>query len=287
LQTAINARAELEADLRRAISEREFMLYYQPQLDSGRVVGAEALIRWKHPRRGILSPAEFIPLAEETGLILPMGAWVLEAACTQLAAWATQERTAEITVAVNISARQLGQPEFVEEVLATLKKTGANPKNLKLELTESMLVHNFEDVVTKMTALKAHGVRFALDDFGTGYSSLSYLKRLPLDQLKIDQSFIRDLLVDTNSSVIARTIISLSEAMGLSVIAEGVETEEQRDFLAELECHSFQGYLFSPPVMLDKFERMLPPFSGSADLIPMSFAPKAEAARRLLVPMSN
>jgi EAL domain-containing protein (putative c-di-GMP-specific phosphodiesterase class I) len=280
LQAAVNARAELETELRRAISDREFVLFYQPQLDDRRVVGAEALVRWMHPKRGILSPAEFIPLAEETGLIVPIGAWVLETACAQLTAWAAQPRTAEITLAVNISARQLGQPDFVEEVLATLDRSGANPKRLKLEITESILLHNFEDVVTKMTALKLHGVRFALDDFGTGYSSLSYLKRLPLDQLKIDQSFIRDLFVDTNSSVIAQTIISLSQAMGLAVIAEGVETEEQRDFLAQMECHSFQGYLFSPPVILAQFERMLPPFSGSADLIPASFAPQAEPARR-------
>jgi diguanylate cyclase (GGDEF)-like protein/PAS domain S-box-containing protein len=287
LQAAVNARAEMEAELRRAINDREFVLFYQPQLDNRRVVGAEALIRWMHPRRGMLSPAEFIPLAEETGLILPMGAWVLEAACAQLAAWATDERTAEITLAVNISARQLSQPTFVDEVMSALYKTGANPKNLKLELTESMLVHNFDDVVDKMTALKSRGVSFALDDFGTGYSSLSYLKRLPLDQLKIDQSFVRDLLVDTNSSVIAQTIISLSQAMGLSVIAEGVETEEQRDFLDQMECHSFQGYLFSPPVVLDKFERMLPPFAGAAGLVPVALTPKAKPARQVLATVSN
>ncbi len=285
-QAAVNARAEMEAELRRAINEHEFVLFYQPQLANKRVIGAEALLRWRHPRRGILSPAEFIPLAEETGLILPIGAWVLEAACAQLAAWAADERRAAITIAVNLSARQLGQPTFVEDVLAALNKTGANPRRLKLELTESMLVHNFEDVVLKMTALKSHGLSFALDDFGTGYSSLSYLKRLPLDQLKIDQSFIRDLLADSNSSVIAQTIISLSQAMGLSVIAEGVETEEQRDFLVQMECHSFQGYLFSPPVKVDEFERMLPPFSDSADLISMSFALEAEAARQLFGAMS-
>jgi EAL domain-containing protein (putative c-di-GMP-specific phosphodiesterase class I) len=267
LQVAVNARAALEAELRRAIQEHEFVLYYQPQLDNKRVVGAEALVRWKHPTRGILSPAEFIPVAEETGLILSIGSWVLETACAQLAAWAAEERTAEITLAVNPSARQLSQPNFVDEVLAALEKTGANANNLKLEITESMLVHNFEDVVLKMTALKSHGVSFALDDFGTGYSSLSYLKRLPLDQLKIDQSFIRDLLVDSNSTVIAQTIISLSQALGLAVIAEGVETEEQRDFLVEMECHSFQGYLFSPPVGIDQFAHMLANFSASADMV--------------------
>lgn len=285
LQAAVNARAEMETELRRAINEHEFVLFYQPQLDNRCVAGAEALIRWKHPKRGILSPAEFIPLAEETGLIVPIGGWVLEAACAQLTAWSAEERTSEITLAVNISARQLSQAGFVDEVLTALDKSGANPKRLKLEITESILLHNSEDVVAKMTALKTHGVRFALDDFGTGYSSLSYLKRLPLDQLKIDQSFIRDLFVDTHSSVIAQTIISLSQAMGLSVIAEGVETEEQREFLEQMECHSFQGYLFSPPVTLDKFERMLPPFADRAARFGVSSETKP--AQRLLAALSS
>jgi diguanylate cyclase (GGDEF)-like protein/PAS domain S-box-containing protein len=287
LQAAANARAELEAELHHAIHEHEFVLFYQAQLENRRVVGAEALLRWNHPIRGIVSPAEFIPLAEDTGLILPIGAWVLETACAQLAAWATQPQTAEIKLAVNVSARQIGQPGFVDEVLAALSKNGANPSNLKLELTESMLVCNFDDVVHKMTALKSHGLSFALDDFGTGYSSLSYLKRLPLDQLKIDRSFIRDLLLDANSSVIARTIISLSQAMGLSVIAEGVETAEQRDFLAELECNSFQGYLFSPPVTLEKFEAMLPPFSPTPDPSPVGSVPEAQPGRGVLNAISS
>jgi diguanylate cyclase (GGDEF)-like protein/PAS domain S-box-containing protein len=267
LQAAVNARAEMEDDLRRAISTSEFVLYYQPQVDAGHVVCAEALIRWRHPRRGLLSPAEFIPLAEETGLILPLGNWVLESACSQIAAWAGDVRTAEIGIAVNISARQVGQPNFVDEVLKTLNDSGANPENLELELTESTLVHSFEDVIAKMAALRSHGVKFSLDDFGTGYSSLSYLKRLPLDQLKIDQSFIRDLLVDANSGAIAQTIITLGQAMGLSVIAEGVEAAEQREFLEGLGCHLFQGYLFGAPLILEDFERMLQDAPDAADLM--------------------
>jgi len=264
LQTAVNARAEMEDDLRQAISRNEFRLYYQAQVERDVMVGAEALIRWKHPKRGYLPPDDFIPLAEQTGLILPLGDWVLETACKQLTAWAARRTTAHLTVAVNISARQLLNPDFVENVLAILARTGANPKNLKLELTESMFVDDLEDVVTKMTELKTHGLRFSLDDFGMGYSSLGYLRRLPLDQLKIDQAFVHDLLVDASSSAIAQSIISLSKAMGLSVIAEGVETKEQRDFLARLGCYSFQGFLFSGPVPPEEFELLLPALSKAA-----------------------
>jgi diguanylate cyclase (GGDEF)-like protein len=257
LQTAVNARAEMEDDLRQAIKTSDFQLYYQVQVDRGTVIGAEGLIRWKHPKRGFLAPDEFIPLAEQTGLILPLGDWVLETACKQIAAWAVRKDTAHLTVAVNISARQLLNPDFVKNVLATLKRTGANPRNLKLELTESMFVDDLEDVVGKMTELKSHGLRFSLDDFGMGYSSLGYLRRLPLDQLKIDQEFVRDILADASSSAIAQSIISLSQAMGLSVIAEGVETEGQRDFLARLGCHSFQGFLFGEPAPLEEFQLLL------------------------------
>jgi diguanylate cyclase (GGDEF)-like protein/PAS domain S-box-containing protein len=261
LQTAVYARAAMEDELRQAVKNNQFVLYFQPQVSHGLLVGAEALIRWKHPVRGLLAPNEFIPLAEETGLILPMGDWVLEAACKQLVAWASQEMPAHFSVAVNISARQLHQPDFVEQVIAALHRTGANPESLKLELTESMLVENVEDVIAKMTVLKSHGVTFSLDDFGTGYSSLSYLKRLPLSQLKIDRSFVRDIQVDACSGAIAQTIVSLSQAMGLSVIAEGVETEEQREFLAGLGCHSFQGYLFSRPLPLEEFDLFVPGFA--------------------------
>ena len=254
LQAAINARASMEDDLRQAIGTGQFRLYYQPQVESGALIGAEALLRWNHPERGFLPPAEFISLAEETGLILPLGDWVLETACLQIAAWSKRKETAQITVGVNISARQLRQPDFVEQVLRAIERTGANPKKLDLELTESMLVENIEEVIAKMTVLKSHGLRFSLDDFGTGYSSLSYLKRLPLDTLKIDRAFVHDMLVDMTSGAIAQTVISLSKAMGLSVIAEGVETEQQREFLAGLGCNAFQGYLFSRPLPIEEFE---------------------------------
>jgi diguanylate cyclase (GGDEF)-like protein len=254
LQATVNARATMEDDLRQAIKKKQFELYYQPQVELGRLTGVEALIRWRHPSRGLVPPDEFIPMAEETGLILPLGEWILKAACTQIAAWANREQQSHFAVAVNISALQFRQPEFVEQVLAALSRAGSNPKTLKLELTESILVENFDDVIAKMNELKSHGLSFSLDDFGTGYSSLSYLKRLPLDQLKIDRAFVRDMLVDTTSGVIAQTIIAMGRAMGLSVIAEGVETEEQRGFLTGLGCYSFQGYLFSHPLPLKEFQ---------------------------------
>jgi diguanylate cyclase (GGDEF)-like protein/PAS domain S-box-containing protein len=258
MQTAVTTRVALESDLRLGLQLREFSLHYQPQLDSERrVVGAEALLRWKQAQRGMVSPAEFIPLAEDTGLILPIGQWVLETACSQLAAWADKPGKAHLTVAVNVSMRQFRHPEFVEHVLAVLKKTGANPHNLKLELTESLLAENVEDTIAKMTALKEQGVGFSLDDFGTGYSSLSYLKRLPLDQLKIDQSFVRDVANDPNDAAIIRTIIALGQSLGLAVIAEGVETDEERNFLAHSGCHAYQGYLFSSPLPIEQFEAFL------------------------------
>ncbi|MDO8178632.1 MAG: EAL domain-containing protein [Undibacterium sp.] len=255
MEVVVMKRAALEKDLHEALQEKQFLLYYQAQIAGGQLTGAEVLIRWQHPRRGIVSPAEFIPLAEETGLILPLGRWVLESACTQLAVWAADPRMDHLTVAVNVSAHQFSQADFVEQVLAVLKSTGANPYLLKLELTESLLVSNIEDVVEKMFALKAKGVGFSLDDFGTGYSSLSYLKRLPLDQLKIDQSFVRDVLSDPNDAAIAKTIIALAQSLGLGVIAEGVETAEQRNFLNSAGCHAFQGYFFSRPLPIEGFEK--------------------------------
>ncbi len=258
LQTALKARAALEADLRQALEEKQFLLYYQPQVDAERgLTGAEALLRWCHPLRGLISPAEFIPLAEETGLILPLGHWVLEAACAQMVAWASRSQTAQLSLAVNVSARQFRQADFVEQVLEVVTRTGADPRKLKLELTESMLLDDVEDIITKMTALKALGLRFSLDDFGTGYSSLSYLKRLPLSQLKIDRSFVRDVLTDPNDAAIAHTIVALARSLGLTVIAEGVETEAQRDFLADHGCTAYQGYLFGPPVTAERFELFL------------------------------
>ncbi|MEI7613850.1 MAG: EAL domain-containing protein [Betaproteobacteria bacterium] len=255
MELVIMKRAALEKDLHQAIQKREFVLHYQPQVSGGQLKGAEALVRWQQPLRGLVSPAEFIPLAEETGLILPLGNWVLEAACTQIAAWSKQPERAHLSVAVNVSAHQFHQDDFVDQVLSILKDTRANPHRLKLELTESMLVSNVDEVIAKMFALKAKGVGFSLDDFGTGYSSLSYLKRLPLDQLKIDQSFVRDVLVDPNDAAIAKTIISLADSLGLGVIAEGVETEAQRDFLSTAGCHTYQGYFFSRPLPIDDFER--------------------------------
>jgi diguanylate cyclase (GGDEF)-like protein/PAS domain S-box-containing protein len=255
MERTVRARAQLEADLRLAVTAKQFLLHYQAQVThDGRVTGAEALLRWQHPERGLVGPAEFIPMAEETGLILPLGQWVLETACTQLALWAKDPTMAHLTVAVNVSARQFQQAGFVPQVLAVLSETGARPQCLKLELTESLLVENMEQVIQKMGALQAHGVGFSLDDFGTGYSSLSYLRRLPLDQLKIDQSFVRDVLTDVNDAVIARTIVTLAQSLGLSVIAEGVETVEQRNFLAQAGCHAYQGYLFSRPLAVEGFE---------------------------------
>lgn len=257
LQSAVNASATLEEELHQAIKKQQFLLYYQPQVEHGHLTGVEALIRWNHPVRGILPPAEFIRLAEETGLILPMGDWVLETACAQLAAWAGDKRTDQLTIAVNISARQLHESDFVKNVLATLERTGADARKLRLEITESMLLEKIEEIIAKMTELNAHGLRFSLDDFGTGYSSLSYLKRLPLSRMKIDRAFVRDILVDATSGAIAQTIIALSRAMHLSVIAEGVETEEQKKFLVGLGCSAFQGYLFSRPLPLVDFELLL------------------------------
>ena len=255
MEIAVKERAALEEDLRRAVEENQFSLHYQPQIaDERRVTGAEALLRWQHPQRGMVSPASFIPLAEETGLILPLGHWVLETACGQLARWSSQPEMAHLTVAVNVSAHQFRQHDFVDQVLAALQRTGANPQKLKLELTESLLVANMDDIIAKMSALKAKGVGFSLDDFGTGYSSLSYLKQLPLDQLKIDQSFVRDVLIDPNDAAIARTIVALAQSLGLGVIAEGVETEAQRDFLANSGCHAYQGYFFSRALPLEDFE---------------------------------
>ena len=244
----VTARAAMEADLRTGICQRQFMLYYQPQVNSaGILIGAEALLRWQHPFKGMIAPAEFIPLAEETGLIIPLGTWVLKTACYQLRQWQQDPESAELTMAVNVSAKQFRQPDFVSSVLTTITDIGINAHKLKLELTESLLVDDIEETIHKMNQLKAHGVCFSLDDFGTGYSSLSYLKRLPLDQLKIDQSFVRDILIDPNDAAITRTILGLGKSLGLSVIAEGVETEAQRVFLQSQDCHAFQGYLFGKP----------------------------------------
>ena len=258
MQAAVTARAAMEVDLRRAIKGEQFLLNYQAQVDSGgRVTGVEVLLRWQHPSRKLMSPAEFIPLTEETGLILPIGQWVLETACERLAEWGKRPEMAHLTIAVNVSARQFHDDSFVDQVLSALDRSGANPQRLKLELTESLLVVDVEEVIAKMTVLKARGVGFSLDDFGTGYSSLSYLKRLPLDQLKIDQSFVRDILADPNDAAIAKMIVDLGESLELTVIAEGVETQEQRDFLATKGCLAYQGFYFSRPLSLASFEEFM------------------------------
>ena len=258
MQSSVDARAALEHDLRHALAQDELLLYYQPQVHSSdRVLGAEVLLRWQHPQRGLVMPGEFIGLAEETGLILPIGAWVLETACRQLKAWAAQEALRHLTISVNVSARQFRQSGFVEHVQAIVAATGADPLLLKLELTESLMVNSVQETVDKMDALHALGISFSLDDFGTGYSSLSYLQRLPLNQLKIDQSFVRDILVDGKDAAIAQTVVHLAQDLGLSVMAEGVESQAQRDFLERIGCHAFQGYLFGRPVPLRDFEQLL------------------------------
>jgi diguanylate cyclase (GGDEF)-like protein len=256
-QEALN-RKSFQDRLARAILKEELSLHFQPQvMQGGGVSGAEVLLRWNDTELGIIPPAEFIPVAEESGLILPLGQWVLRKACLQLAQWSGKESTRSLTLAVNVSARQLSQENFVSELTEILSKTGANPNFLKLEITESMLLNNVEDVIKKMQSIKSLGVSFSLDDFGTGYSSLAYLKRLPLDQLKIDQGFVRDILVDSNDAAIANMVIALASSMGLSVIAEGVETEAQRNFLASQHCRCYQGYLFSKPLPIADFEKWL------------------------------
>ena len=223
-------------------------MHYQRVVDpGGGLLGAEALVRWQHPQRGLVMPGAFISVVEQTGLILPLGRFVLRSACKQLAAWAQASRSAAWTVSVNVSAQEFRHPEFVVQTLSILEETGVNPALLKFELTESLLLHDVEDCIAKMQALRGRGVGFSLDDFGTGYSSLAYLKRLPLEQLKIDQSFVRDVLTDANDAAIACTIITLAQSLGLDVVAEGVETEGQRQFLLNNGCRRFQGYLFGRP----------------------------------------
>jgi diguanylate cyclase (GGDEF)-like protein len=255
MQADVDNRAALRRDLRRALKQGEFQLHYQPQVNSSKVVtGAEALIRWFHPLRGRVPPDEFIPLAEEAGLIVELGSWVLETACMQIAEWSTRPVMESLTVAINVSVRQFLDPQFVKLVRETLRKSEANPRRLKLEVTESSTMEKIGDVIAVMTDLRRDGVGFSLDDFGTGYSSLSHLQYLPLDQLKIDRSFVNNLLTHPKDASIARTIIMLGSNLGLSVIAEGVETEEQRAFLEVEGCHSYQGLLYSPAIIGVEFE---------------------------------
>jgi diguanylate cyclase (GGDEF)-like protein/PAS domain S-box-containing protein len=258
MQEVILARVDLERELRKALEKHQLHLYYQIQVNrAGQAMGAEALIRWIHPERGLVSPFHFIPLAEETGLILPIGQWVLETACAQLKAWRQNQLTSQLTLSINVSAKQFYQADVVARVQDAVKKYAIDPAKLKLELTESMLLDNVENTITTMNALKEIGIRFSLDDFGTGYSSLQYLKRLPLYQLKIDQSFVRDIAVDSSDQAIVRTIIAMAHTLNLSVIAEGVETGEQQDLLLSNGCSNYQGYFFGKPVPIEQFDAAL------------------------------
>ncbi len=258
MQTLISRRAQLEADLQLALGEGQLALHYQPQFAcDGSMVGAEALLRWQHPERGMISPAEFIPVAEESGLIMPIGQWVLRVACQQLVAWQSDARRAQLQVAVNVSARQFRQRDFVQQVVEVMQETGIRPHLLKLELTESLVLDNVEDTIEKMHQLRTKGVKFSVDDFGTGYSSLAYLSRLPLHQLKIDQSFVRNLGIHPNDDVIVQTIIGMASNLGLEVIAEGVETLEQKEFLERHGCELYQGYLLGRPMPVAQLEALL------------------------------
>ena len=258
MQLAINSKANLERELQLALEQQQFQLQYQIQVDYlGHLLGAEALIRWVHPERGLVTPFHFITLAEETGLILPIGLWVLDTACNQLKLWQLNPITQHLTLSINVSAKQFHQRNFVAQVEASLQRHDINPRLLKLELTESMLLENIEDTIATMVALGNLGLQFSLDDFGTGYSSLQYLKRLPLHQLKIDQSFIRDIVIDSSDKAIVRTIIAMAKSLNLEVIAEGVENDDQMSHLINYGCKYFQGYLFGKPLPIDQFEALL------------------------------
>ena len=258
MQAVVTASAALATDLRQAWREGQFLIDYQPQVGAdGRMTGVEALLRWRHPHRDVVPPAHFIPTAEETSLIIPIGRWVLEQACAQLAEWARHPGRSHLSIAVNVSVRQFRDPDFVDEVMTAIANSGIAPHKLKLELTESLLADGIDVTVAKMGSLKDMGVTLSLDDFGMGYSSLSYLKRLPLDQLKIDREFVKDILTDANDAAIARTIIGLAQSLGLGVVAEGVETQAQRAFLAQQGCYEYQGYLFCKPLPIDELEAFM------------------------------
>jgi diguanylate cyclase (GGDEF)-like protein/PAS domain S-box-containing protein len=258
MQAVATANATLATDLREAWRDGQFLIDYQPQVGAdGRMTGVEALLRWRHPERDLVPPAHFIPTAEETSLIIPIGRWVLEQACAQLAEWAKRPDRRHLSIAVNVSVKQFRHPDFVDEVMTAIANAGIAPHKLKLELTESLLAEGIEVTVAKMGSLKDMGVTLSLDDFGMGYSSLSYLKRLPLDQLKIDREFVKDILTDANDAAIARTIIGLAQSLGLSVIAEGVETQAQRAFLAQQGCYEYQGFLFCRPLPIEQLEKFM------------------------------
>ncbi|MFA6921551.1 MAG: EAL domain-containing protein [Gallionella sp.] len=258
MQDAVTARATLESELATALENQQFQLFYQVQMDSSRKPqGAEALIRWMHPERGLIFPAEFIPLAEETGLILPIGQWVLETACAQLKLWQMEEITRDLVLSVNVSSQQFRQHDFVDQVVSVVRRLDVDATRLKLELTESLLLDDIEATIANMNALKELGIRFSMDDFGTGYSSLQYLKRLPLDQIKIDQSFVRDIVTSSSDNAIVQTIIAMAKSLNMSVIAEGVETKQQRQLILDGGCTDYQGYLFGKPMPIEEFNFLL------------------------------
>ena len=255
MQALVNANAALNVELRQSLREGHFVLHYQPQFHgTGKMFGVEALLRWQHPERGLIFPNDFIAHAEDSGLILPLGTWALKTACLQLSSWALRDETRHLSIAVNVSVRQFRHPEFVELVMTLIKETGIHANRLKLELTESLLATGIDVTIEKMGMLKEAGVTLAIDDFGIGYSALSYLKHLPLDQLKIDRSFVKDILTDPNDAAIARTIVGLAQSLGLGVVAEGVETEAQRDLLARFGCECYQGHLFCPALPVEALE---------------------------------
>ena len=268
MQSLMTSRTDMTAHIRQAVEKQQFVLHYQPQVNAlGQVTGAEALLRWQHPVRGEILPRDFIPIAEETGQIVAMGDWVLQTVCRQLQSWSGNPLLDGLTVSANVSTHQFCEPDFADKLLRLLDATGADPKRLKLELTESVMVDNLDDIAQKMQRLKKIGVSFSLDDFGTGYSSLAYLKKLPIDELKIDRSFVRDILTNSNDAAIARTIVTLSHSLGLEVIAEGVETEQQREMLAWYNCFSYQGYLFSRPLPQLEFEQYVADLQSKRDSV--------------------
>ena len=255
MQAVVTANAAIHSELRQSLRSNDFLLYYQPQFGlSGNIFGVEALMRWQHPERGLVYPNDFISQAEESGLILPLGKWAIETACAQLARWAERLETSHLYVAVNVSVRQFRHPEFVEMVMMTIKEAGINANRLRLELTESLLATGMDVTIAKMVILKNAGVQLSIDDFGIGYSALSYLKHLPIDQLKIDRTFVKDILTDPNDAAIARTIVGLAQSLGLNVVAEGVETEAQRELLTRFGCECFQGHLFCQALPIDTLE---------------------------------
>ncbi|RLB72574.1 MAG: hypothetical protein DRH06_11310 [Deltaproteobacteria bacterium] len=257
MQSAADSRLAIEKELRYALERNELSLFFQPQVNAkGEIFGAETLARWQHPEMGFISPAIFIPIAEATGLILPIGEWVLQTACEHLKSWSDSGLPMK-HLAVNVSPRQFRQPNFINQVESILEQTGANPNQLGLEITEGMVIDNIPDTIEKMEALKKLGITLSIDDFGTGYSSLTYLKKMPLDILKIDQSFIRDIETDSNDAAIVDTIIAMTTHLDLKVIAEGVETQFELEFLKQKGCLLYQGYYFSKPLPNEQFVKLL------------------------------